>query len=95
LIYSPLKHLGYKAVIRAISDIYAMNGIPGQILVALGISSRFSVEQIDELYDGIYLACNKYKLDLAGGDMTSSLTGLGKSMKLFTWVRGLYLVLIS
>jgi thiamine-monophosphate kinase len=76
LIYTPLKHLGYKAVIRAISDIYAMNGTPGQILVALGISSRFSVEQIDELYEGIYLACNKYKVDLAGGDITSSLTGL-------------------
>jgi thiamine-monophosphate kinase len=76
LIYTPLKHLGYKSVIRAISDIYAMNGTPGQILVALGISSRFSVEQIDELYEGIYLACNKYKVDLAGGDITSSLTGL-------------------
>jgi thiamine-monophosphate kinase len=76
LIYTPLKHLGYKAVIRAISDIYAMNGIPGQILIALGISSRFSVEQIDELYEGIYLACTKYKVDLAGGDITSSLTGL-------------------
>jgi thiamine-monophosphate kinase len=76
LIYTPLKHLGYKAVIRAISDIYAMNGTPGQILIALGISSRFSVEQIDELYEGISLACNKYKVDLAGGDTTSSLTGL-------------------
>lgn len=76
LIYTPLKHLGYKAVIRAISDIYAMNGIPGQILVALGISSRFAVEQIDELYEGIHLACKKYKVDLAGGDITSSLTGL-------------------
>jgi thiamine-monophosphate kinase len=76
LIYTPLKHLGYKAVIRAISDIYAMNGIPGQILIALGISSRFSVEHIDELYEGISLACNKYKVDLAGGDITSSLTGL-------------------
>ncbi len=76
LIYTPLKHLGYKAVIRAISDIYAMNGIPGQILIALGISSRFSVEQIDELYEGINLACSKYKVDLAGGDITSSLTGL-------------------
>lgn len=76
LIYTPLKHLGYKAVIRAISDIYAMNGVPGQILIALGVSSRFSVEQIDELYEGIYMACNKYKVDLAGGDITSSLTGL-------------------
>lgn len=76
LIYTPLKHLGYKSVIRAISDIYAMNGIPGQILVGLGISSRFSVEQVDELYEGIYLACRKYNVDLAGGDITSSLTGL-------------------
>lgn len=76
LVYTPLKHLGYKAVIRAVSDIYAMNGSPGQILVALGISSRFSVEQVDELYEGIYLACNRYKVDLAGGDISSSLTGL-------------------
>ena len=76
LVYTPLKHLGYKAVIRAISDIYAMNGIPGQVLVALGISSRFAVEHLDELYEGIYLACKKYKVDLAGGDTTSSITGL-------------------
>jgi len=76
LVYTPLKHLGYKAVIRAVSDIYAMNGIPGQILIALGISSRFAVEQVDELYEGIHLACNKYNVDLAGGDMTSSVTGL-------------------
>lgn len=76
LVYTPLKHLGYKTVIRGISDIFAMNGIPGQILIALGISSRFSVEQIDELYEGIYLACERYKVDLAGGDITSSLTGL-------------------
>jgi thiamine-monophosphate kinase len=76
LIYTPLKHLGYKAVIRAISDIYAMNGNPGQILISLGISSRFSVEQIDGIYEGIYLACEKYKVDLVGGDTTSSLTGL-------------------
>ncbi len=76
LVYTPLKHLGYKAVIRAISDIYAMNGIPGQILTAIGISSRFTVEQIDELYEGIALACTRYSVDLAGGDTTSSLTGL-------------------
>lgn len=76
LIYTPLKHLGYKAVIRAISDIYAMNGKPGQILIALGISSRFSVEQLEELYEGINLACEKYEIDLVGGDTTSSLTGL-------------------
>jgi thiamine-monophosphate kinase len=76
LIYTPLKHLGYKSVVRAISDIYAMNGTPRQLLVALGVSSRFAVEQVDELYDGIYLACKKYGLDLAGGDTTSSLTGM-------------------
>lgn len=76
LIYTPLKHLGYKAVIRGISDIYAMNGTPDQILIALGISSKFLVEQIDEIYEGIYMACNKYNVDLAGGDITSSLTGL-------------------
>jgi thiamine-monophosphate kinase len=76
LIYTPLKHLGYKAVIRAISDIYAMNGTPGQVLIAIGISSRFSVEQIEEIYEGVNLACTNYAVDLAGGDTTSSLTGL-------------------
>lgn len=76
LIYTPLKHLGYKVVIRGISDIYAMNGTPGQILIALGISTRFTVEQIEDLYEGINLACEKYKIDLVGGDTTSSLTGL-------------------
>lgn len=76
LIYTPLKHLGYKAVIRGISDIYAMNGTPGQILVGLGISSRFNVEQVREIYEGIRLACDKYNVDLAGGDTTSSYTGL-------------------
>ena len=76
LIYTPLKHLGYKSVIRAISDIYAMNGVPGQILIALGISSKFSVEHIEEIYEGINLACKNYNVDLVGGDVTSSLTGL-------------------
>jgi thiamine-monophosphate kinase len=76
LIYSPLKHLGYKSVIRGISDIYAMNGEPEQLFVSIGISSRFTVEQVNEIYDGIYLACDKYNVDLAGGDTTSSLTGL-------------------
>jgi len=80
LVYTPLKHLGYKAVIRAISDIYAMNGIPEQILVAVGISSRFSVEHLEELYEGISLACKRYRIDLAGGDTTSSLTGLSISV---------------
>ncbi len=76
LIYTPLKHLGYKAVVRAISDIYAMNGTPGQVLIALGLSTKFSVEQVDALYEGISLACEKYGVDLVGGDTTSSLTGL-------------------
>lgn len=76
LIYTPLKHLGYKAVIRAVSDIYAMNGKPSQLLVGLGISSRFSVEDIEKIYVGINLACKKYDIDLAGGDTSSSLTGL-------------------
>ncbi|HOO99214.1 MAG TPA: thiamine-phosphate kinase [Bacteroidales bacterium] len=76
LVYSPLKHLGYKAVIRAISDIFAMNGAPSQVLIALGISSRFFVEDIHELYEGAYAACKNYGADLAGGDTSSSLTGL-------------------
>jgi thiamine-monophosphate kinase len=76
LIYTPLKHLGYKAVIRAISDIYAMNGIPGQVMIALGISSKFNVGQVEDLYEGISLACKNYQIDLAGGDITSSLTGM-------------------
>jgi thiamine-monophosphate kinase len=76
LMYFPIKHLGYKSVIRGISDIYAMNGTPGQILIGLGISSKFSSGQIDEIYEGIKLACKKYGVDLAGGDTTSSLTGL-------------------
>jgi thiamine-monophosphate kinase len=76
LVYFPLKHLGYKAVIRGISDIYAMNGTPEQILIGLGISSRFSAAMVEEIYSGIRLACSKYKVDLAGGDLSSSLTGL-------------------
>lgn len=76
LIYNPLKHLGYKAVIRAISDIYAMNGTPGQVMIALGISSKFNIEQVEELYEGISSACKNYQVDLAGGDITSSLTGM-------------------
>jgi thiamine-monophosphate kinase len=76
LIYTPLKHLGYKAVIRAISDIYAMNGCPAQLMVALGISSKFNLQQVEDLYEGIGMACDKYHVDLVGGDITSSLTGM-------------------
>lgn len=76
LMYVPLKHLGYKAVVVNLSDIYAMNATPKQIMVSLAISGKFSVEAIDELYAGIHLACEKYNVDLIGGDTTSSLTGL-------------------
>lgn len=75
LTYTPLKHLGYKSVIVNLSDIYAMNATPTQIVMSLGISNRFSVESIDEFYKGVYLACNKYGVDLVGGDTTSSQKG--------------------
>ncbi len=76
LTYVPLKHLGYKAAIVNFSDIYAMNGNPKQITVSLGLSKRFSVEDMDELYAGIRLACEQYGVDIIGGDTTSSFTGL-------------------
>jgi thiamine-monophosphate kinase len=76
LTYFPLKHLGYKAITVNLSDIFAMNGTPQQVLVGLGISSRFQVEALEELYSGIYLACERYGVDLVGGDTTSSLRGL-------------------
>ena len=76
LIYTPLKHLGYKAVVVNLSDICAMNAEPRQIIVSLAVSNKFSVEALEELYAGIYLACEKYNVDLIGGDTTSSLTGL-------------------
>ena len=74
--YVPLKHLGYKAAIVNFSDIYAMNATPTQITVSLGISKRFSVEDLEELYSGIRLACERYNVDLVGGDTCSSMTGL-------------------
>jgi thiamine-monophosphate kinase len=76
LTYVPLKHLGYKSVVVNLSDIYAMNGQPKQITVAIALSNRFSVEATEELYAGMYLACEKYGIDLVGGDTTSSLSGL-------------------
>ena len=76
LVYVPLKHLGYKAAIVNFSDIYAMNGTPKQITVSLGISKRFSVEDLDEFYAGLKLACERYGVDLAGGDTSASVTGL-------------------
>ena len=74
--YVPLKHLGYKAAVVNFSDIYAMNGTPKQITVSLGISSRFTVEHIEALYEGIKLACEIYGVDLVGGDTSASVTGL-------------------
>ncbi len=76
MMYTPLKHLGYKAVVVNLSDIYAMNAKPTQITVSIGISNRFSVESVEELYSGIKLACDHYKVDLVGGDTSSSLQGL-------------------
>ncbi|MDE6399246.1 MAG: thiamine-phosphate kinase, partial [Muribaculaceae bacterium] len=74
--YVPLKHLGYKAAIVNFSDIYAMNGTPRQITVSLGVSSRFTVEHLEELYSGIRLACEIYGVDMVGGDTSASVTGL-------------------
>lgn len=76
LSYFPLKHLGYKAVAVNVSDIAAMNGTPSQITVGIALSNRFSVEAVEELYQGMYLACENYGVDLVGGDTTSSLSGL-------------------
>ena len=80
LTYVPLKHLGYKSAIVNFSDIYAMNGTPRQITVSLAISKRFSVEDMEEFYSGVRLACQQYGVDIVGGDTTSSLTGLAISI---------------
>ncbi len=78
--YVPLKHLGYKAVVVNLSDIAAMNATPTQILVSLAMSNRFPVEALEEIYEGIALACKHYKVDLVGGDTTSSTSGLVMSI---------------
>lgn len=80
LTYVPLKHLGYKAVMVNLSDIYAMNGTPRQITVSLAISKRFGVEDMEALYAGMRLACEAHHVDIVGGDTTSSLTGLAISI---------------
>lgn len=80
LTYFPLKHLGYKAVIANISDIYAMNGTPKQITVSIALSRKFCIEDVEELYSGIKLACQQYGVDIVGGDTSSSLTGLAISI---------------
>ena len=76
LTYTPLRHLGYKAAVGSFSDIYAMNGHPQQLTCSIGVSSRFAVEDLEELYAGLRLACSRYGVDLIGGDTSSSLTGL-------------------
>jgi len=76
LMYTPLKHLGYKSVVVNLSDIYAMNATPTQIVIGLAFSNRFSREAVDELYEGIYAACAKYGVDLVGGDISASQKGL-------------------
>ena len=75
LTYTPLRHLGYKCITVNLSDVYAMNAQPTQVLLNLGISNRFSVEALDEFYEGVYAACNRYGVDLVGGDTTSSQKG--------------------
>lgn len=80
LTYTPLKHLGYKAAIVNFSDIYAMNGTPKQITVSLAVSQRFSIEDLEQFYDGLKLACQVHHVDIIGGDTTSSITGLAISI---------------
>jgi thiamine-monophosphate kinase len=75
LMYTPLKHLGYKSVIVNLSDVYAMNATPTHITMSIGISNRFSLEALNDFYEGVYLACEKYNVDLIGGDTSSSLKG--------------------
>ena len=80
LIYTPLKHLGYKAAMVNFSDVYAMNGFPRQLIVSIALSKRFCVEDLEQLYDGLKLACEEHGVDLVGGDTRSSLTGLTLSL---------------
>ena len=76
LTYTPLKHLGYKAIVVNLSDVYAMNATPMQVTVSIGVSKRFCVEDLEEIYKGIKLACDNYNVDMVGGDTTSSMTGM-------------------
>ncbi|MDX2003164.1 MAG: thiamine-phosphate kinase [Chitinophagales bacterium] len=88
LMYTPLKHLGYKAVVVNLSDIYAMNAVPQQVTVSLAISNRFSLEALEELYEGIRYACERYGVDLVGGDTTSSQKGLIMSITAIGYAQG-------
>ena len=80
LMYTPMKHLGYKAVVSNLSDLYAMNAVPRQIIVSLAFSSKLTLQQIENLYKGIKLACKNYNVDLAGGDTSTSMTGMALSI---------------
>ena len=80
LVYTPLKHLGYKSAIVNFSDIYAMNGTPKQINVSLAVSKRFCIEDLEQFYEGLQLACQLHGVDIVGGDTTSSVTGLAISI---------------
>lgn len=80
LVYTPLKHLGYKAAVVNFSDVFAMNAIPRQILISIAVSAKFTISMIDELYEGIRRACDQYGVDLVGGDTSSSMTGLTLSV---------------
>ena len=80
LVYTPLKHLGYKSAIVNFSDIYAMNGTPKQITVSLAVSKRFCIEDLEQFYEGLKLACQVHGVDIVGGDTTSSVTGLAFSI---------------
>jgi thiamine-monophosphate kinase len=83
LMYTPLKHLGYKSIVVNVSDIYAMNAIPTHVTVSIAMSNKYSVEAIEELYQGIKLACDRYEVDLIGGDTTSSPKGMTISITAF------------
>lgn len=76
LIYTPLKHLGYKSIVVNLSDVYAMNAMPSQVTLSIGFSNRFSLEALEEFYEGVYAACNFYGVDLVGGDTSTSQKGL-------------------
>ncbi|HMR89274.1 MAG TPA: thiamine-phosphate kinase [Saprospiraceae bacterium] len=80
LMYTPLKHLGYKSVVVNVSDIFAMNAVPTQITVSIAVSNKYSLEALREFYEGIHLACKMYKVDLIGGDTTSSPKGMAISI---------------
>lgn len=80
LVYAPLHHLGYKVIVASISDIYAMNTLAEQVVVAIGVSKKFSVEMVDDLFMGMRIACDNYNVDLVGGDTCSSMTGLSISI---------------